>query len=77
MTCVYILSLIPLLPSKFPNFYTSNIRPTIVARSPQYRRITHRNSPGIEMSGTVPRSASAFRLNTDDSDSFLGSRTGK
>ncbi|XP_004496713.1 folate-biopterin transporter 1, chloroplastic isoform X2 [Cicer arietinum] len=76
MTCVYILSLIPLLPSKFPNFYTSNIRPTIVARSPQYRRITNRNSPGIEMSGTVPRSASAFRLNTDDSDSFLGSRTG-
>ncbi|XP_004496712.1 folate-biopterin transporter 1, chloroplastic isoform X1 [Cicer arietinum] len=75
MTCVYILSLIPLLPSKFPNFYTSNIRPTIVARSPQYRRITNRNSPGIEMSGTVPRSASAFRLNTDDSDSFLGSRT--
>ncbi|WJX20927.1 hypothetical protein P8452_10410 [Trifolium repens] len=79
MTCINILSLIPLLPSKFPNFCTSsNIRHTpIVARSPQYRRRTHRNPPVTEMSGTVPRSASAFRLNTDDdSNSLLGSRTG-
>lgn len=28
------------------------------------------------MSGIIPRSASAFRLNIDDSDSLLGSRTG-
>ncbi|CAJ2630213.1 unnamed protein product [Trifolium pratense] len=77
MTCINILSLIPLLPSKFPNFCTTNIRSTpIVALSPQYRRRTHRNSPVTEMSGIVPRSASAFRLSTDDdSDSLLGSRT--
>ncbi|CAK8573701.1 unnamed protein product [Lathyrus sativus] len=77
MTCVYFFSLIPLLPSKFPNSYTSNLRPTpIVSRSSQYRRRTHRKMPGTELSGTVPRSASAFRLNIDENDSLLGSRTG-
>ncbi|CAL5209671.1 unnamed protein product [Lathyrus oleraceus] len=78
MTCVYFFSLIPLIPSKFPNsYYTSNLHPSpIVALSPQYRRRTHRKLTGTEMSGTVPRSASAFRLSTDENDLLLGSRTG-
>ncbi|ESW15263.1 hypothetical protein PHAVU_007G058300 [Phaseolus vulgaris] len=75
MTCVYILSLLPFLPSKFSNFYPSLTRRTpIVSRTPQLRRRKRRNQPEMEMSGTVSRSGSSLRLSTDDSDPFLVSR---
>ncbi|KAK7280110.1 hypothetical protein RJT34_25172 [Clitoria ternatea] len=78
MTRVYILSLIPFLPSKFPSFYPSHTRrKPFVAYSPRFRLITRRNPPEMEISGTVPRSGSSFRLNSDDSDPLLGSRAGK
>ncbi|TKY51172.1 Folate-biopterin transporter 1 [Spatholobus suberectus] len=77
MTCLYILSLIPFLPSKFSIFYPSLTRRTpIVTHSPRFRRRTRRNPPQMEIDGTVPRSGSSFRLNSDDADPFFGSRIG-
>ncbi|KAL2324410.1 hypothetical protein Fmac_023468 [Flemingia macrophylla] len=77
MNSVYILSLIPFLPSKFSNFYPSFTRRTpILACSPLFRRRKRRNPPEMEMSGTIPRPGSSLRLNTDDSDPSLVSLIG-
>ncbi|RDY11813.1 Folate-biopterin transporter 1, chloroplastic, partial [Mucuna pruriens] len=76
MHCVYILSLIPFLPSKISNFYPSFTRrrtPSIVTHSPRFRRRTRRNPPEMEISGT---SGSSVRLNSDNGNSFLDSRIG-
>lgn len=78
MTCVYVLYLLPFLPSKFSNFYPSLTRRTpIISRTPPFRRRTRRNQPEMEMSGTVPRSSSSLRLSNEDSDPFLVSRISK
>ncbi|XP_014523940.1 folate-biopterin transporter 1, chloroplastic [Vigna radiata var. radiata] len=75
MTCVYILSLLPFLPSKFSNFHPSLTRRTpIISRTPPFRRRTRRNQPEMEMSGTASRSGSSLRLSSEDSDPFLVSR---
>ncbi|WVY97461.1 hypothetical protein V8G54_029612 [Vigna mungo] len=75
MTCVYILSLLPFLPSKFSNFHPSLTRRTpIISHTPPFRRRTRRNQPEMEMSGTVSRSGSSLRLSSEDSDPFLVSR---
>ncbi|XP_047167673.1 folate-biopterin transporter 1, chloroplastic [Vigna umbellata] len=75
MTCVYILSLLPFLPSKFSNFHPSLTRRTpIISRTPPFRRRTRRNQPEMEMSGTFPRSSSSLRISSEDSDPFLLSR---
>ncbi|KAL5139860.1 Folate-biopterin transporter 1, chloroplastic [Glycine soja] len=77
MNCVYILSLIPYLPSNFSNYYPSLPRRTpIVTHSARFRRRTRRNPPEMEISGTVPSSGSSFRLSSDDGDPLLGSRIG-
>ncbi|XP_061376160.1 folate-biopterin transporter 1, chloroplastic [Gastrolobium bilobum] len=77
MACVYILSSMPFLPFNFPIFYPSNIRlAPIVAHHLRFHRRTLRNPPVTEMSGTVPRSGSSFRLNNDDAEPLLGSRIG-
>ncbi|KAK7391065.1 hypothetical protein VNO78_19387 [Psophocarpus tetragonolobus] len=77
MTCLYILSLIPYLPSKFSIFYPSFTRRTpIVTHSPRFRRRTRRNPPEMEIAGTVLSSGSSLRLSSDDDDPFLGSRIG-
>jgi len=78
MTRVYILSLLPFLPSKFSNFYPSLSRRTpIVSRTLRLRRRTRRNQPEMEMSGTVPKSGSSLRLSSDDSDPLIVSRISK
>ncbi|XP_028222232.1 folate-biopterin transporter 1, chloroplastic-like isoform X3 [Glycine soja] len=75
MNCVYILSLIPFLPSKFSHFYPCFPRRTsIVTHSARFRRRTRRNPPDMEISGTVPSSGSSLRLSSDDGDPLLGSR---
>ncbi|XP_017415002.1 folate-biopterin transporter 1, chloroplastic isoform X2 [Vigna angularis] len=75
MTYVYILSLLPFLPSKFSNFHPSLTRRTpIISRTPPFRRRTRRNQPEMEMSGTFPRSSSSLRISSEDSDPFLLSR---
>ncbi|KAG4395013.1 hypothetical protein GLYMA_20G147000v4 [Glycine max] len=78
MNCVYILSLIPFLPSKFSHFYPCFPRRTsIVTHSARFRRRTRRNPPDMEISGTVPSSGSSLRLSSDDGDPLLGSRISK
>ncbi|KAL2948625.1 hypothetical protein AAZX31_20G134900 [Glycine max] len=73
MNCVYILSLIPFLPSKFSHFYPCFPRRTsIVTHSARFRRRTRRNPPDMEISGTVPSSGSSLRLSSDDGDPLLG-----
>ncbi|KAL1296295.1 hypothetical protein HN51_057003 [Arachis hypogaea] len=77
MSSVYMLSLIPFLPSKFPLYsFTSFSSSTRPAHPPRFRRRTRRKPPETEMSVTVSRSGSSLRLGSDDAESLLGSRTG-